>query len=201
VRADSPAAERIKPGAAGPTYGLLATSFAVGFFGLAAEVILLYTFQSACGYAYAEVGLIVAVFMVGLALGAWAGVRWQRRSAALAWLVVATALYCVVLPLPLGELSTRAGLSSLLRLAFQGLVFAAGFLDGAAFPLLVAAMGRLGFERPGPWVYAADLAGSGLGALVTGALLVPVLGMSSALMLVALTVLAAWAAGRIGRRS
>jgi len=190
---------RTAPPRAAATYGLLALAFAVGLFGLAAEIILLYTFQGERGCAYVEVGLIVAVFMVGLAVGARAGVGWQRRSAALPWVILATVLYCLGLPLALGEPLARDLSGALPPLVFQALVFAAGFLDGAAFPLLVAAMGRLGFERPGPWVYAADLAGSAFGALVTGALLVPILGTGSALILVALTLLAAWAAMKVGQ--
>ncbi len=77
---------------------------------------------------------------------------------------------------------------------FFVLVFVAGFLDGATFPALVGSMRGLGFQRPGAWVYAADLTGAGLGALATGALLVPVLGNALALGLVAAILAAALAA-------
>jgi len=188
ARAGPPAAT----GAA--AYGILATAFATGLFGMAAEIILIYAFQSAYGYAYAQVGAIVAAFMVGLAVGARAGTRWERRKGALAVLVGVMVVYCLTLPLALRGLAAAGAsvlaASRLVYLAFFVLVFVAGFLDGATFPSLVGSMRRLGSERPGAWVYAADLAGAGLGALATGALLVPVLGSAAALALVAVTLAA-----------
>jgi hypothetical protein len=105
--------------------------------------------------------------------------------------------YCLLLPLVLGGVAALNA-SGLLYGAFLALTFAAGFLDGATFPPLVQALRQQGFERPGGWVYAADLAGSGVGALLTGALLVPVIGQSLALVLVALTLAAALAALGLG---
>ena len=47
--------------------------FASGFAGTALEIVLLLAFQVLCGSVYHQVGIIVTVFMVGLALGAlWA---------------------------------------------------------------------------------------------------------------------------------
>jgi len=182
-------------GALGPAYGILATAFATGLFGMAAEIILLYAFQAVHGYAYAQVGLIVASFMVGLALGARVGTRWERRAGFLAFVVGAMAVYCVLLPLALRGLAAAGSVVwGLLAVPFFVLVFVAGFLDGATFPALVGSMRGLGFQRPGAWVYAADLTGAGLGALATGALLVPVLGNVLALALVAAILAAALAA-------
>jgi len=179
-------------------YGVLAVAFATGLFGMAAEIILIYAFQSVYGYAYAEVGALVAAFMVGLAVGARAGGRWARRRGAVAAVVATMAAYCLVLPAVLGLLA--GGALWLTYAAFFALVFAAGFLDGATFPALVGSMRRLGFERPGAWVYASDLAGAGVGALATGALLVPVLGNSAALLLVALTLGASLAAAGVNHK-
>ena len=183
---------------AGPAYGILATAFATGLFGMAAEIVLLYAYQSAFGYAYAQLGALVASFMVGLALGARVGTRWERRPGFLAGVVAAMALFCALLPLVLrglaGTTASRLDWLGLLPVPFFALVFVAGFLDGATFPALVGSMRGLGYRRPGAWVYAADLSGAGLGALATGALLVPVLGSGLALGLVAAMLAAALAA-------
>jgi spermidine synthase len=45
--------------------------FASGFAGTALEIVLLLAFQVLCGSVYHQVGVIVTVFMAGLALGAW----------------------------------------------------------------------------------------------------------------------------------
>jgi spermidine synthase len=50
--------------------------FASGFAGSALEVVLLLAFQVLCGSVYHQVGVIVTVFMVGLAVGA----AWANRS-------------------------------------------------------------------------------------------------------------------------
>jgi spermidine synthase len=171
-------------------YGTLLIAFATGLFGMAAEIILVYAFQSTYGYAYAQAGALVAAFMVGLAAGARLGVRWERQPGFVSLVTATMVAYCLTLPFGLRGLAA-SGASPLIYSAFFVLVFAAGFLDGATFPPLVRSLGGLGFGQPGPWVYAADLAGAGLGALGTGALLVPMLGNTEALLLVALTLAAA----------
>jgi spermidine synthase len=53
--------------------GTVFVLFASGFAGTALEIVLLLAFQVLCGSVYHQVGIIVTVFMVGLALGAlWA---------------------------------------------------------------------------------------------------------------------------------
>ncbi|NQT51373.1 hypothetical protein HQ576_04950, partial [bacterium] len=189
-----------KSSRSGVAYGVLATAFATGLFGMAAEVVLLFGFQSVYGYAYAQVGALIAAFMVGLAMGARAGGRWQERRLTLPAIIAAMLAYCGVLPLCLCGLALVPA-SGLVQAGFFGLVFVAGFLDGATFPALVSTLRRTGAERAGAWVYAADLLGAGVGALATGALLVPILGTGGALGLVAATLLAALAALSLSTRS
>jgi spermidine synthase len=171
-------------------YAVLAAAFATGLFGMAAEVVLLFAFQSVYGYAYAHVGALIAAFMVGLALGARFGARVQRRGGTLPALVLGMVAYCVLLPAVLRALATGC-MGWAVSAGFFGLVVAAGCLDGATFPALVTALRQHGSPRPGAWVYAADLAGAGVGALATGALLVPVLGRAAALGWVAAVLAAA----------
>ena len=57
--------------------------FASGFAGSALEVVLLLAFQVLCGSVYHQVGVIVTVFMVGLAVGAMLTNRRSRREVAL----------------------------------------------------------------------------------------------------------------------
>jgi spermidine synthase len=57
--------------------------FASGFAGSALEVVLLLAFQVLCGSVYHQVGVIVTVFMAGLAVGAMLTNRSSRRKEAL----------------------------------------------------------------------------------------------------------------------
>ena len=56
--------------------------FASGFAGSALEMVLLLAFQVLCGSVYHQVGVIVTVFMAGLALGALLANRSSRRKEA-----------------------------------------------------------------------------------------------------------------------
>jgi hypothetical protein len=55
--------------------------FASGFAASALEIVLLLAFQVVCGSVYHQVGVVVTVFMAGLALGAWIVNRISGRGA------------------------------------------------------------------------------------------------------------------------
>jgi spermidine synthase len=171
----------------------LAVPLAVGVVGLAEmalEVVILFAFQVSHGTLYGRVSLMVTAFMAGLVVGALAG-RWavlrlrpgggsRQISLALAGLLGGVAL--------LSALVAFVPLSAP-EAVFLVLALVAGGLGGAAFPTAVALVG--GEEgRAAGFLYAADLAGGCLGALVTAALLVPLLGLSQAGLIVALAALA-----------
>ena len=164
--------------------------FAAGFAASGLEVVLLLAFQVLYGSLYRQVGVVVTVFMAGLAAGAW----WaqQRPPAAgagrlLVRLALAIAALAAVLPLllrALGPLDAAAGTG----LAGQGviLLLTAGLaaLVGAQFPLA----GRIGAAEPAAaaaTLYGADLAGAALGALLVSALLIPLLGVTAVCLLTA----------------
>ena len=169
---------------ASASYALTLAAFATGMFGLAVEVVLLLSFQNVYGYAYAEVSMIVAAFMAGLAAGAHVGGKVRAHLGALFCLVTVMGLFCLALPAVIGVLPGILP-TPILYPVFLFLVGFAGFLDGATFPPLVNAFRTVGVERPGGWIYASDLLGAGIGALTTGTLLVPVLGTSVTLKLLA----------------
>lgn len=58
---------------------------ATGLCGMALELILIFIFQALLGYVYSKVGLIVAMFMLGLTLGAFGASRFIRRGVRLQW--------------------------------------------------------------------------------------------------------------------
>ena len=164
--------------------------FAAGFAASGLEVVLLLAFQVLYGSLYRQVGVVVTVFMAGLALGAW----WaQRRPPAagagrlLVRLALAIAALAAVLPAllrALGPLDAAAGTA----LAGQGVILlltaALAAMVGAQFPLA----GRIGAAEPAAaaaTLYGADLAGAALGALLVSALLIPLLGVTAVCLLTA----------------
>lgn len=166
---------------------------ALGFAAMAGQLALLFSYQATVGFVFGRIALLNGVFMTGLALGAgWLGrVLTPRAGGALAAVLALTAAGAALLPT---LLATLAGLDGVrLELAYLGLCLALGLLTGTGFPLGVDRAQRdtgsaLRSSALAEW---ADSLGGAAGGLVTGALLVPTLGVDgTAHLLAALTALA-----------
>jgi predicted membrane-bound spermidine synthase len=165
----------------------------LGFVAMAAQLALLFSYQATVGFMFGRIALLNGVFMTGLALGSgWLG-RVLSARAGLALMVVLglTATGMFVLPELLRML---AGLEDVgLELAYLGLCLALGLLTGTGFPLGVERTQQdtgsaLHSSALAEW---ADSLGGAAGGLVTGALLVPTLGVAgTAQLLAGLTLLA-----------
>lgn len=197
--------------------------FAGGFAGSGLEVVLLLAVQVLYGSLYQQLGLVVTVFMAGLAAGAWLGGRlWSGDSGGacsppacsvptnprsgdslspvltrdepsplqgsradgrrLASVAFALAVYGFLLPWMLTALGQRntAGMPPwcgqfLLALLTGGLAV----LVGLEFPLACRAewadAGSLASR-----LFSADFVGACVGAILAGALLIPILGVTAA---------------------
>lgn len=164
--------------------------FAAGFAASGLEVVILLVFQTLYGSLYRQVGLVVTIFMAGLALGA--GLARRRKAGtppqpALAKLAVGIVLLAAALP---WLLRLPAGLDHLTGTAFAGegfiLVVTLGLalLVGAQFPLAgVAVPGSA--TAAAARLFGADLVGAAAGALLVSALLVPLLGVTVVCLLIA----------------
>ena len=154
---------------------------------------LLGAYQNVRGYVYGEIGGIIASFMAGLALGAFLAERLKARPRAiLAAVTVGMILVAAGTPWAVSSLSGLVW-SGPAAAGFWALVVLAGLLDGASFPVLVACGRGTGEERFGGWVYASDLAGAGAGALLCGAVWIPLFGLSGAMLAVTAILAAALA--------
>ncbi len=161
------------------------TIVVIGSVGMLAELTVLLTFQARFGTIYLQVGLLFALFMLGLALGASVAERNEvsKSIRALASLSLATSTSTLVWlglalcfpKLPPVIVAVSCGCFMVL---FGGLV-------GAAFPLTVKAMRRSGIDESKAAVltYAYDLVGGALGAFVFGAILLPLWGVLNLLFL------------------
>jgi spermidine synthase len=165
------------------------TLFASGFAGSALEIVLLLGVQILAGSLYQQVGLVVTLFMAGLAAGAFTMDRRGRRASrrTLAGLALAIAALAAALPWVLRGLSllSRATAGDVLLPALIGLItFALAALAGAQFPLA----NRLELGAAGPVVsrlYTADFVGACLGALLASTLFIPLLGVTAVCLLTA----------------
>jgi spermidine synthase len=175
--------------------GVLSSVAVFGLTGISLEIILVFSFQVLFGYVYAKIGLLLTLYMVGLALGSLVMSRYPRGEASvLKTLLLVQALlgiFCVTLMPAISYLHGRpeASLQHLLHRETLSLMsLAAGFLGGAPFPLanrlLLDEREQVG--RTAGALYAFDLLGSTLGSLLVGLVLIPVVGALQSLAALAL---------------
>lgn len=160
--------------------GLLAA--VAGFLGIVSEAVLILAYQAKEGVLFQDIGILLAAFMAGLALGALVlrdliqgtGTRnkWVRG-----WGVALLAGFSLLDFTAIGTVTVGA-VGGLLLTA--GLLAATGFLVGGLF----AYAGLCGVREQkrviGP-LYAADLIGGSLGALFGSLALIPIFGLAGTL--------------------
>ena len=186
-------------------FNSIAAIATTGFAGMALEIILIYVFQNIYGYVYEKIGLIIAVFMFGLAMGSGISNRLilQRTSAGekgfsnkvserkekywikiLIVLEAAIVVYASIMPLILNQLSFLFFDSEYL---FMVLVVITGVLTGIEFPisskLYFLRRGKLGVTAG--TINSADHAGAFIGAILTGVLFVPLFGITGSCIIIA----------------
>ncbi len=171
--------------AQGPAIGSIAGTGAVG---MGMDIALLLLYQARAGTLYLEVGLLVGLFMLGLAAGSAVGQRVVRliRPAALCFSV--DALWVLVLISGFGWLGPLVHLPvAQAKLAIPVSALAAGFLAAFQFPAAVELASRVRpREAAGAVADAADHAGAIAGAVVIGVFAIPLLGFAKALSFLAL---------------
>jgi len=160
-----------------------------GFGGMVCDLMIVFVFQALYGYVYRHVGLIIAAFMAGLAMGGWMTTHGsfvaRDERQALVRSEVALIAYWLTLPLLLLALSSSVrafvAMPALLLLNTLG-----GWLVGLQFPLSsqlhLSVRGEPGYTAG--ILYAADLVGACLGAMAVGIALLPVLGTTGTCLFV-----------------
>ena len=158
--------------------------FASGFAASALEVVLLLGFQILCGSVYRQVGVIITMFMAGLAVGASAATRYRPigNRIPLAGLALGIALLAAILPAGLKSLE-HAPLP-IVQIAIGLLTLVLASMVGMEFPLATRTSFR-DVAGTASRLYTADFTGACLGALLASALLIPLLGVTVTCLLVA----------------
>ncbi len=173
-------------GAGGSTYDACWLVLSMGWAGLSLSLVLMFLYQLVQGSLFLHMGLISALFMLGLALGgqgvAWCLLRGLRPSRLLA--------------VDLGFLLTLLAALAIQRAALSGpalmaLFFPAGLLCGAVIPPATRLLEKAGQTTlaMGAELEVFDNLGGMLGALLTGLILIPAQGVSSTLIILMALVL------------
>ncbi len=151
--------------------------FSVGASEISAEVILIIFFQISYGYLYGWIGAIIAFYMLGLASGTFFYLKSPLIRGNFITLLsnVEFILCCYFVAIIVLSVLKVPGENIIVPV----LIFFGGFLGGLHFPLSVRILSR----KKAGIVYATDLLGSSLGALITAVIFIPILGIVFTLFL------------------
>lgn len=160
---------------------------AVSFLGLteiSLEVIILVAFQIFYGFVYSEMILVVSAYMLGLVAGSAAGRSLSGRiptEKKYSFLIIIQSVMIVFITLLAGifkssELyGTHSTTREIFQVGFPLLMVIAASIGGLQFP--IANSLYTDNDKKLGTIYAYDLLGSSLGALIVSTLVVPILGI------------------------
>ena len=164
---------------------------ATGFTLMTLQIFLLLAFQSVYGYVYHQLTILIAMCMAGIAFGSWLGIRRVRSSESPPYRTIATTQLRLALSGPalifvvslLSKISGTATTWLAAQFVFPALAALCGMLGGYQFPIATEIYlydhdndnSRSGRSRLGT-LYAIDLLGGCVGALLLSSYLIPVFG-------------------------
>lgn len=171
--------------------------FASGFVNMVLDLAIIFTFQTLYGYLYYQIGLLITIFLAGVALGSLCISRRLERIKRDCRLFLITesmlVAFAFLLPwvflIPADHLHKPA-VYVLLYGAFLAMSFLCGALIGLQFPLAA----KIYLKSPSPGnsfgqtaglIYGADLLGGFFGGLMGGVFLLPLLGLKDTCLLAA----------------
>jgi spermidine synthase len=174
--------------------------WSVGFCSLLLQLLLLLAYQSFSGHLYHTIVLMTALFMGGMAIGAWCSHTFSRagrgifRFVHLCFAVLALSTAAWVRPDVTSGLPLVTG-----TVLFLVCTCCAGFLTGFYYPAVVRSAPPADRAPPALY-YAWDLFGACAGGILGGLILFPVTGIVGTALLIALIHIAAaaFSAGRWG---
>ncbi|MCG6981038.1 MAG: hypothetical protein LJE88_06485 [Deltaproteobacteria bacterium] len=171
--------------------------YGVAFFGLTGislEILIVLAFQVFFGYLYYKIGLLLALFMVGLAGGSYTFSYFPKNGArklkTLITFQIILACFCLALGFVFIHFHNLPPVNYnnfLYKEAFSLLCLLAGFIGGTHFPLanrlLLEGQNRVGTVAG--LIYGVDLLGSFLGCLLVGLVFIPGVGILQSLFMLA----------------
>lgn len=160
--------------------GPVGTMIGSGVAGMSLQIVALWGLQAVSGSVYYWIALLTALYMSGLSLGSWLGVRCSpehsQRNITITEMVISIWILCWVIIF-------RTNIISIL-LSFI-LSAGSGFLMGLEFPWLVAKHNektKAGEIKSAGSIYSADMLGGWLGALFIGIMVLPFWGVCKTLL-------------------
>ncbi|MFQ6098390.1 MAG: fused MFS/spermidine synthase, partial [Armatimonadota bacterium] len=158
-----------------------------GFVEMGLQLMVLFAFQTVAGYLFYQIGILTTLYMAGLAVGGELGRRLVGRSGgtvAAAFAICLPGLVVVSAAMPWAVAGGIAGPEAV-KVMLGGISLIGGALGGCAYAVavrLASSAGRRPHDardagRAGAALYAADLVGGALGAILVSVLVLPALGL------------------------
>jgi spermidine synthase len=172
--------------------------FTTGITGMIFNLAVIFIFQTFYGYLYRQIGLLIAIFMFGVAVSSLLITRRLKRIKVDSLFLLKTEisvilfsfLFPYILAIPIHYLGKTAA-SLPVYLVFLTMSFLSGAWIGLQFPLatkiyLTAPSEGGTFGHTAGLLYGADLSGGFLGGLFGGILLLPILGLKESCFMMAM---------------
>ena len=152
--------------------------FTAGFTASSVEVMLIISFQIIYGYVYQTLGIIITIFMAGLASGALLRKRFfpAAKNKHFYLLQFSLAIFSIILPFIIVFTETLSTFPNLVHIIFFLLTFFISVITGFLFSIATLIQ-KQAISEISAKVYSVDLIGAALGALIISILLVPLTGI------------------------
>lgn len=155
-------------------YAILTT----GLLGMSFDLIIIFIYQSIYGYVYHHIALLITAFMSGLTLGGYLMTKRLsniiNKKTSLALFELGMLIFCLtIIPILIYLEKSKANLSFM----FFIITAVSGFLVGSEFPLANSLYKQTKSTQIAGRLYALDLLGSWIGALIVSIALIPILGL------------------------
>jgi spermidine synthase len=168
-----------------------------GFAGMVFDLMLIFAFQAVYGFVFSWIGLLIAAFMAGIAVGAMsvAAIVKRVKNALKLFLALDIAIMLFSLLLALSFILLRFYIGAqtdfpALKAVFLVLSLVSGVLVGAQFPLAnslyLDLKGQDQYMGTAGLIYGADLLGGGAGGIIGGVMVLPLIGLIGTCILVVL---------------
>lgn len=159
--------------------------FTAGFAASSSEIVILFAFQIIYGYVFIAAGIIITLFMLGLALGAAYGQKYSQKASytTLVRLQAAVILYLLVMLAAIYGFGSIQAPTVLIHAGFAVLTLVIAMLTGLIFQASSTVKQGNVLAVAGS-AYSADLIGSAMGSLVISTLIIPAWGLFKAMLMI-----------------
>ena len=146
-----------------------------GFTAAVFEILIIFTFQTFFGYVYSAIGLIIAIFMGGLAVGSIIGNRYSAEKKHFVFAQTLLALYALIFCFYWDLQSVI--MNNLVSMLLFGLItLTVSGITGYQYVTGTKILGG-NSSHNAPLMYAVDLFGAALGTIVLTVILLPLAGV------------------------